>query len=78
MSSLVDHIDTIERYRLGMQPGSCTRAILAMDLEGVILNLDRTTWAHVPEVVRYIIDNLPTKAWGSYEKVDEWLKSGHA
>lgn len=78
MSSLEDHIQTVELYRRGCQPGSCTRAILAMDLYGAVANSDPTSQYVLPEVVRYIVNNMPAESWGSYERVDAWLKTGHA
>jgi hypothetical protein len=78
MSSLQDHIETIERYRQGCEPGSGTRAILAMDLHGAIAHADGTTQLILADIVRYIVNNLDPALWGNYGKVDGWLKKRRA
>jgi hypothetical protein len=75
MSSLQDHIETLERYRRGCEPGSCTRAMLAMDLHGTVATADPTTLYHLRKSVQYIVNHLPPESWGSYAKVDAWLKA---
>jgi len=75
MSSLKDHIETIELYRRGCQPGSCTRACLAMDLHGAVANADPTTQYLLADITRYIVNHLPSYMWGSYKVVDTWLKA---
>lgn len=76
MSTLQDHIDTIELYRKGCHPGSCTRAILANDLFGAAALADRTTAFILVEIARYIVNQLPHESFGSYAAVDAWLKGG--
>jgi hypothetical protein len=76
LSTLQDHIDTIELYRKGCHPGSCTRAILANDLFGAAALADRTTAFILVEIARYIVNQLPHESFGSYAAVDAWLKGG--
>jgi hypothetical protein len=75
MSSVQDHIETIELYQKGCQPGSGTRAILAMDLLGAIERSDMSTKYNLAEIVTYIVNHVPRYMWGSYAKVDGWLKA---
>jgi len=46
-----------------------------MDLHGAIANSDMTTKYILPEIVTYIVNNLPPYLWGSYKRVDGWLKA---
>lgn len=75
MSDLADHIETLELYRLGCEPGSCTVAILAMDLMETVSRADQTTLSCLRGIVQYIVCRMPPESWGSYEKVHAWLKA---
>jgi hypothetical protein len=76
MSSLQDHIETIERYyRGGCEPGSCTRAILENDLLMAVKNADPTSRELLADIVTYVYKHLPTAAWGSPGKVDAWIRA---
>jgi hypothetical protein len=78
MASLQDHVETLDRYLEGYEPGSCTRACLAMDLEGAVRNADPTTRYILADIASHIINRLPRESWGSYERVDAWLKAKRA
>lgn len=75
MSDLQDHIETLELYRRGCEPGSCTRAMLAMDLYGTVGHADAATLYNLREIVQYIVNRLPPESWGSHAKVNAWLKA---
>ena len=77
MASLQTHIEAIERYRDGLEPGRCTRAILENDLFGAAARADPTTRFLLWDIAWYIAENLPEESYGSRAKVEAWLKGGH-
>ena len=53
--------------------GDFCRAVLANDLSGAVLRADDESLAALPEIVRYVINELPPECHGSRATVDEWL-----
>jgi len=57
----------------GHQPGSCFTAVLANDFMGAMgSSHSSNTVEAFKALTRWIINTVPSKAWGSYEKVDKW------
>lgn len=78
MATLRTHIEAVERYRDGMEPGSCTRAILENDLFHAAACADPSTRYHLVDIASYIFNHMPPESYGSPEKVEAWLKGGHS
>jgi len=74
MATLQHHIESIQRYvNHGLEPGSCTRAILENNLIGAFKHADPSTTELMSELVKYVYNNVPPDAWGSAEKVSTWI-----
>ena len=63
-----DHIDTIELYRQGCHPGSCTTAILEGDLFEAVVRADVATLQILPNIVLYILQHLPPESYGTAQE----------
>ena len=60
---------------LGFRPGSFHTALIAMDLKGsVIHSHEMNTWPAIRVFCKWLVNIAPPQAYGSYEKVDAWLK----
>lgn len=60
----------------GLQPGSFLYAVLCNDLREAAGQADVTNFVALAAVVAYIYRTVPAKAWGSEERVKEWIKLG--
>jgi hypothetical protein len=69
--------ETLANYIVfGMPPGGFMTAVLANDLVGAfgradMYNVDRMQW-----YAKAIYNSIPSQAWGSYGKVQQWIASG--
>lgn len=59
---------------LGVPTGGFLRAVLGNDLREAFGRADIHNRHAMFDIVSYIWNNLPAACWGSYEKVDAWLK----
>ena len=76
MASLEDHIGAIERFvEHGIEPGSCTRAILENNLRDAFARADEETREIMFYIVSYCYNEIPSNCWGSREKVDQWIRA---
>lgn len=67
----------LEHYRDNrVVVGGFLRACLANDFVGAATHADRNNSHTLPEIARWIYNKMPSKAWGSYEKVDAWIAGG--
>ncbi len=74
---LQDCIDSLRRYADHKTPtGGFLRAVLANDLMEAIGRGDVFNIQALPEICRYIYNDIPLSCWGSYENVDNWLETG--
>ena len=74
--ALRDHIQTFERYRdFGLEPGSCSRAILENNLLETVRRADHPTRFLLAQLVTFVYSELPMECWGSRQKVDAWIKA---
>jgi len=55
-------------------PGSFLMAVLINDLYGAVGHADSENLAALPDIVRYIYNELPGNSWGSRERVWEFVK----
>ena len=67
---------SLGRYlRCGISPGGCLRSILENDLVSTVGRADPSTMANLREIVRWICANIPNAAWGSPDRVRDWIAS---
>ena len=75
----VDKLDTsiIDRFFKDRVPtGGFYRAILANDSFSAVDRADDININLIPQIVKYINNNIPMSCYGSYAKVDKWLFGG--
>jgi hypothetical protein len=60
--------------RDGTVPSGVLSAILANDLLNAVARADHTTMAHLRSIVQTLFTYVPREAWGSDQKVDDWLR----
>lgn len=65
-------------YENGIPGGSFVTALLANDLVGAATKADHNNMELLGYIAHWMLHNLPHEAWGSYEIVKEWGKSGGA
>lgn len=66
--------DSLERYvKHKISPGGFLRAVLENDLTNAVARADYINIQRIPEIVRYVYNEVPGTAWGSPELVEEWL-----
>lgn len=70
-----DHTrESIENYLVrGWSPGGFVTAMLAMDMQRALCNADTANRQMMWAIGRWIIESCPEQAWGSYEKVQNWV-----
>jgi len=73
-SKLPEHLQGgMQRYvELGIDGGHFLRAILSNDLQGAVSHADSTNVNLLPEIVRWLYNEVPQGCWGSKENVDNW------
>lgn len=71
-----DLYGALERYlNKGIMPGSFLTAVLCNNLSDAFGRLDIDNEANMKNIIGYVYNNLPSNAWGSAEKVSDYLKS---
>lgn len=60
----------------GVHPGGFLRAVLANDLYATFNKADRVNVNRIEDIVQYVLRYVPFGACGSYEVVDQWIRSG--
>jgi hypothetical protein len=73
----IEHlIPSITRYTQARIPtGGFLKAVLSNDLREAILLADDVNIDLLPQIVRYIYNEVPSECWGSPEKARTWLAS---
>ena len=70
-----DLYGALERYlNHGIMPGSFMTAVLENDLMESFGRADVSNSANLKNIVGYIYNNVPSNAWGSKERVKDYLK----
>lgn len=74
-SILPEHMQgAFKRYiENGIPPGGFAEAILANDLVGAARCADHINCHLLFEYARWLSEECPRAAWGSYEAVEEWI-----
>jgi hypothetical protein len=68
-------IESLDRYVDHRVPtGGFLNAVLANDLRESCARADWDNRSRIFEITNFCYNEIPAICWGSYEKVDEWLK----
>lgn len=54
-------------------PGGFLTAVLTNDLFGAVGYADSTNLAALPDIVRYVYNELPSGCWGSRDVMWKWI-----
>jgi len=57
-----------------MLPGGFLIAVLSNDLFGAVGRADRENLAALPDIVKYIYNELPAGSWGSNDIIWRWVE----
>jgi len=70
-------LDALNRYVVGHVPtGDFLRAVLSNNLVDSFSHADDENLTAMQEIVKHIYFELPSRCWGSPEKVEAWLDDG--
>lgn len=58
----------------GIPPGGFAMAVLTNDLATAFRHADPKNRAAMDEWVRFLVNEVPARAWGSREQVEEWME----
>ena len=63
----------LARYvECGFMPGGFLTAVLNNDLFGAVTRADELNVQVLPEIVRYVYNELPASCWGSTERMEAY------
>lgn len=57
----------------GIEPGSFLTAVLRNDLKEAVGRADHINLQYLTNIVSYCYNEIPSTAWGSPERVTNWL-----
>lgn len=70
--------ESLDRYTKDRIPtGGFLTAVLENDLMGAMGRADHINRQRLPEICKYIYNELPSGIWGSREKVQNHLKNSY-
>jgi len=70
----VHTVGALERYINDRIPtGGFLNAVLTNDLVGAISYADEDNLRAIPEIVKFLYNNVPMNAWRDEENVKKWL-----
>jgi hypothetical protein len=58
----------------GNPPGGFLSAVLSNDLTGAVGSADKDSLEILPDIVKWVFNELPSNVWGSPAKVNEHIK----
>jgi hypothetical protein len=68
-------LDSLDRYvNHKLMPGSFLTAVLSNDLFGAVGRADSENLAALPDLVKYIYNNVPSAAWGNRDAVWRYVE----
>ena len=68
----------VRRYiEKGIPPGDFLTAVITNDLFLAIGHADDTSLAALRDIVRFFYNEVPSKCWGTPEKMKTWIKAGY-
>lgn len=56
-----------------ISPGSFGTALLALDIHSAMSRADHNNQRLLGELIEWLDKNAPREAWGSWDKVNNWL-----
>jgi len=59
----------------GIPPGSFLCAVLENNLVRSVGRADRENLAALPEIVKYVYNEIPSNAWGNSKSVSDYIES---
>lgn len=69
--------DSFERYiKRGIPTGDFLRSVLTNDLVGAFSRADSENLRDLKEIVEYLYLHVPSGAWRTEAKVDDWIDKG--
>ena len=69
-------LDSLTRYvEHGIPPGSFLCAVLENNLVRSVGRADRENLAALPEIVKYVYNEIPSNAWGNSKSVSDYIES---
>lgn len=73
---LPEHIrDGMKMYLdQGYEPGGFLYSVLTNNLKNAVGNADHINLRYLTNIVCYCYNEIPSEAWGSVEKVEQWMK----
>jgi hypothetical protein len=75
---LQDAVDSIRRFvDHGIPTGGFLRAVLANDLMEAVGRADESSLVNLADICRYVYNDIPANAHGSYERIDLYLAQKH-
>tara|TARA_R100000458_G_C8272315_1_gene247137 strand:+ start:2144 stop:2470 length:327 start_codon:yes stop_codon:yes gene_type:complete len=60
----------------GIDPGGFLQAVFENDLMGAVLRGDEDNRNNLKQIIKFLIDNAPSKCFGSKEAYEAWRKKG--
>ncbi len=75
MKDLPSHLkDVVHKYVYeGLRPGHFLTCVITNDLFGAVARADEESVKYLPQIVKYFYNKLPSKCYGSKERMEEWL-----
>jgi hypothetical protein len=70
-----ESVEAIDRYvQTGCHPGDFLYAVITNNLKESFGRADSHNRENLFSIVRYLYNEVPSPAWGSVEKVQEWSR----
>lgn len=68
-------IESLNRYvEKGIHPGDFLKAVLENNLMEAVGRADHINIRRLPEICKYVYNNIPSLCHGSLEKVEKWVQ----
>jgi len=68
-------MEGLKRYlEEGIEPGNFLYSLLSNDLQHTFAHADEQNSVKLKQWVQWCYNELPVSAWGSPERVDEWMR----
>lgn len=63
----------IRYFEHGIKPGSFLQALIQNNLAQTVLRADELTLPHLPNIVRWMMNEAPAPKWGSEDAMNAWI-----
>lgn len=69
------HFDALDRYlNCGIRCGYFLNSVLENDLVTAVNSADGESLAALPQIVKFVYNELPSPCWGDKKKVNDWIE----